>query len=91
MSYSIAYTSAFKKDVKAAKKRGKSMDKLFSIIEQLAEDRTLAPANRDHALAKNWGGTRECHIEPDWLLVYEKDENALVLMCMRTGTHADLF
>ncbi|HMR49286.1 MAG TPA: type II toxin-antitoxin system YafQ family toxin [Arachnia sp.] len=91
MPYSIAYTSAFKRDVKLAKKRGKDVEKLFAVIERLASGQGLPPAYRDHILSGNWGGARECHIEPDWLLVYEKDEQAVVLMCLRTGTHSDLF
>lgn len=66
MPYSIAYTTAFKKDVKVARKRGKNLDKLFSLIEQISSGEVLSPARRDHGLTGNWDGTRECHIEPDW-------------------------
>ena len=89
--FTIAFTSAFKKDVKAAKKRGKDIDALFAVISQLAAGVVLPQRNRDHALGGNWQGTRECHIEPDWLLVHEKDNAKLILSCIRTGTHSDLF
>lgn len=89
--FRIAFTNAFKKDVKLAKKRGQDLEALFAVIEQLAKGEALPQDNRDHALGGNWRGTRECHIEPDWLLIYEKDRGELVLSCLRTGTHSDLF
>ena len=89
--FRIALTNAFKKDVKAAKRRGKNLDALFAVISQLAAGAALPHRNREHALSGNWRGTRECHIEPDWLLIYEKDAETLVLICVRTGTHSDLF
>lgn len=87
----IAFTSTFKKDIKLAKKRKKNLDALFEVIETLAKGETLPERNRDHALSGNWRGTRECHVEPDWLLIYEKNDDALVLSCIRTGSHSDLF
>lgn len=91
MSYEIVFTSTFKKDLKRAKKRGKNTNKLFEVIEKIALDEPLEASLKDHALTGNWVGTRECHIEPDWLLIYEKQGNQLALMLFRTGTHSDLF
>lgn len=91
MKFEIKYTSQFKKDFKLAKKQGKNIDKLFAVIEKLANGETLEPKYRDHDLVGNYKGCRECHIEPDWLLVYEIFEDVLVLMLYRTGSHSDLF
>lgn len=89
--YRIRATSAFKKDLKLAKKRGKDLDKLFSLVDLLASGQELPAKFRDHSLTGNFRGTRECHVEPDWLLVYEKREDLLVLSLLRNGTHSDLF
>ena len=91
MKFEIKYTSQFKKDFKLAKKQGKNIDKLFAVIEKLANGETLEPKHRDHDLVGNYKGCRECHIEPDRLLVYEIFEDVLVLMLYRTGSHSDLF
>lgn len=91
MKFEIKYTSQFKKDFKLAKKQRKNIDKLFAVIEKLANGETLEPKHRDHDLVGNYKGCRECHIEPDWLLVYEIFEDVLVLMLYRTGSHSDLF
>ena len=91
MKFEIKYTSQFKKVFKLAKKQGKNIDKLFAVIEKLANGETLEPKHRDHDLVGNYKGCRECHIEPDWLLVYEIFEDVLVLMLYRTGSHSDLF
>ncbi len=91
MKYIIKPTNQFKKDFKLAKKQGKNIDKLFAVIEKLANGETLEPKHRDHDLVGNYKGCRECHIEPDWLLVYEIFEDVLVLMLYRTGSHSDLF
>lgn len=85
----ITRTTRFDKDVKKMKKRGKSFEDFKRVIEKLAKDVTLEPKYRDHKLVGNYAGTRECHIEPDWLLVYMNSEEELLLV--RTGTHADLF
>ena len=82
MKYKIKFTSRFKKDLKQAKKQGKDIEKLFDVIEKIA---------KDHSLAGNYKGTRECHIEPDFLLIYEKIEEFLILSLVRTGSHSDLF
>ena len=91
MKYEIRFSTQFKKDVKLAKKQGKDMDKLFLIIEQLAERKPLAEKHRDHALSGVYTGCRECHIEPDWLLIYEVFDDVLVLLLTRTGSHSELF
>lgn len=91
MKYDIQFTTQFKKDLKLAKKQNKDLDKLFSVIEVLARGETLPPQYRDHDLSGNYKGTRECHVEPDWLLVYEIQDNVLVLMLYRLGTHSELF
>jgi len=79
----------FKRDVKLAEKRGKDMAKLRSLVLLLAEGAPLPPRYRDHALSGDWKHFRDCHIEPNWLLIYKIDGNDLYLT--RTGTHADLF
>lgn len=91
MKYDIQFTTQFKKDLKLAKKQNKDLDKLFSVIEVLARGETLPPQYRDHDLSGNYKGTRECHVEPDWLLIYEIQDNVLVLMLYRIGTHSELF
>lgn len=91
MKYKIKFTSRFKKDLKLAKKQGKDIDKLFDIIKKLANDESLDEKFRDHFLTGNYKGVRECHIEPDFLLIYEKIEDILVLSLVRAGSHSDLF
>ena len=91
MKYDIQFTNQFKKDVKLAKKQGKDLEKLFTVIEKIAEDETLEAKYRDHSLGGNYKSCRECHIEPDWLLIYEIIDGVLVLMLNRTGSHSELF
>ena len=91
MKYEIKFTSQFKKDLKQAKKQGKNTDKLFAVIEKLASGEALESKYKDHALAGNYKDCRECHVEPDWLLIYEIFENTLVLMLYRAGSHSELF
>ncbi len=91
MRYEVKFTNQFKKDLKLAKKQGKDTDKLFKAIELLANGEVLPEKYRDHDLAGNYKGCRECHIEPDWLLVYEIVEDVLVLMLYRVGSHSELF
>jgi len=85
----ISRTNRFKRDVKKMKKRGKSFDDFKLVIQKLAQGEPLDEKFRDHKLKGNYVGTRECHVEPDWLLIYEEYEDELVLI--RTGTHSDLF
>ena len=80
-----------KKDLKLAKKQNKNLDKLFEVIDILANGGTLDAKYRDHDLTGNYKGTRECHIEPDWLLIYEIRGDVLVLMLYRLGSHSELF
>lgn len=91
MMCSIQFTNQFKKDLKLAKKQGKDLDKLFEVINILANGEKLDTKFKDHDLSGSYEGTRECHIEPDWLLIYEIDNNALILMLYRLGTHSELF
>ncbi len=74
-----------------AKRRGKDMAKLKAIMAALVAQQTLPPRHRDHALVGNYIGRRECHVEPDWLLIYLSDRDAGTITFERTGTHADLF
>lgn len=90
MKYDVQFTSQFKKDLKLAKKQHKNLDKLFSVINTLANGETLNAKYKDHDLMGNYKGTRECHIEPDWLLVYEIKDDVLVLMLYRLGTHSKI-
>ena len=82
-------TSQFKKDAKRAKKRGKDFDKLKPIIERLLGGDELEPKYHDHVLQGEYATIRECHIEPDWLLLYKLTETEVILI--RVGTHSDLF
>lgn len=91
MKYEVKFTSQFKKDLKLAKKQNKNLDKLFEVVELLASGNTLGTQFHDHELSGRFKGTRECHIEPDWLLVYEILDDVLVLMLYRLGTHSELF
>lgn len=84
-------TTAFRKDYKLAIKRGLKLELLDAVIELLAMGNSLPDSFRDHELTGNWKGHRECHIQPDWLLVYRIEEDVLVLTLSRTGTHSDLF
>lgn len=91
MKYVIRFTSQFKKDLKLAKKQGKDIEKLFEVVEKLANGEMLEAKYRDHNLIGNYKGCRECHIESDWLLVYEIIDDVLVLLLYRIGSHSDLF
>lgn len=91
MKYEVKFTTQFKKDLKLAKKQNKVLDKLFEVVNILADGGTLDARYRDHDLAGNYKGTRECHIEPDWLLVYEIRYEVLVLILYRLGSHSELF
>ena len=89
--YTVKPTTQFKKDYKLALKRGLKISLLEDIITVLAMGESLPDKNKDHALAGNWVGHRECHIQPDWLPVYRIEDDVLVLTLTRTGTHSDLF
>ncbi|WP_083823481.1 type II toxin-antitoxin system YafQ family toxin [Olsenella sp. oral taxon 809] len=87
----LVFTSQFKKDYKRAKRRGLDMSELRTVLESLSNEETLEKRYRDHALVGRYIGFRECHVRPDWLLVYSIDRDALILVAARTGTHSDLF
>ncbi len=87
----LVSTMAFRKDLRLAKKRGYNLSLLVSVLDMLLEGKTLPERYRDHALSGKYTGFRECHILPDWLLIYAVDKSRLVLVAVRTGTHSDLF
>lgn len=91
MKYEVKFTSQFKRDLKLAQKQQKDISALMEVIEKLANGETLDLKYRDHDLSGNYKGCRECHIEPDWLLVYEYINDVLVLMLYRLGSHSELF
>lgn len=91
MKYLIHMTSQFKKDLKLAHKRKYPLEQIHSIITQLANGETLAQKHKDHALTGTYAHYRKCHITPDWLLIYTIQEQELILVLSRTGTHSDLF
>lgn len=85
----FVYASQFKKDMRLAKKRGKNLAKIKKIMDLLLVDETLGSRHRDHWLDGNYIGRRECHVEPDWLLIYKPIPGKIIFE--RTGTHSDLF
>lgn len=85
----VVTTKQFEKDIKLARKRGKDLRKIHTIIELLLKNKNLPEKYCDHKLSGNYTNRRECHIEPDWLLIYKPRANEIVLE--RTGTHSDLF
>ena len=89
--YAIRPTTRFQKDLKRMEKRGYNIALLTDIIKKLAKGEQLPEKNRDHALAGDFIGCRECHVAPDWLLIYEIADSELILYLTRTGTHSDLF
>ena len=89
--YIVKLTTQFKKDFKLAMKRSMKIELLEDVIAMLAIGETLPDKHKDHALTGNWVGHRECHILPDWLLIYRIEDEVLVLTLARTGTHSDLF
>lgn len=89
--YTVKPTTQFKKDYKLAMKRGLNINLLNDVITTLALGEPLSEKSKDHPLTGNWEGHRECHILPDWLLIYRIEDDVLVLTLARTGTHSDLF
>ena len=89
--YSIRPTTKFQKDLKRIEKRGYNISLLTEVIKKLANGEQLPEKNKDHTLLGEYAGCRECHITPDWLLVYQIIDSELVLYLSRTGTHSDLF
>ncbi len=91
MKYKVIPTNQFRKDYKKAQKQHKDLSRLQSTIAMLADGHPLPPQYRDHVLSGNYKNKRECHIEPDWLLIYEINDNDLILLLVRTGSHSELF
>ena len=88
--YEAKQTSAFKKDLKRLVRQGKDMSKLGEVANTLLDGKKLNPKHKDHALSNSWSGFRDCHVEPDWALIYKIDEAVLVLTLTRTGSHSEL-
>lgn len=91
MSLKLVPTTQFKKDYKRAEKRGLDLSKLKNILDKLCAEENLPAQLRDHALTGRYLGFRECHIQPNWLLIYAVNKDDLILVASRTGTHSDLF
>lgn len=89
MKYEVQRTSQFKRDYKKVVKRGLNINLLKAIVQLLADGKPLPEKNQDHALSGEWKGYRECHIAPDWILIYHIFEDKLVLSLTGTGTHSD--
>ena len=87
----LIMTGQFKRDLKRIQKRGLELELLKNVIRLLLEEQTLDEKYKDHALTGNYRGFRECHVQPDWLLIYAIDHNELILTASRTGSHSDLF
>ena len=91
MKYRPKPTSRFQKDLKRIQKRGYQIQLIKEVVRKLSEGETLDAKYKDHPLSGDYAGCRECHITPDWLLIYEIYEDELILYLTRTGTHSDLF
>ena len=89
--YLVKPTRSFRKDLKLAKKRGLLLTDLYAVIDKLADDEPLPQKHRNHPLHGDYIGYWECHITPDWLLLYEKDTEIRIISLYRTGTHSDIF
>lgn len=87
----VRYSAKFKKDFKLIQKQGNEIKLLQEVIELLCAEQQLPPKNKDHALSGDYAGHRECHITPDWLLIYKIEKDILTLSLTRTGSHSDLF
>lgn len=89
--YNLRFTSKIQRNIKLMKKRGKDLDKLKLVLNMLQKGQELPAKYKDHSLSGNFAGCRECHIEPDWLLVYEIIDSELIILLLTTGSHSDLF
>ena len=87
----ISFTNQYLKDLELMKRRNLPKSELDEVIKMLSEEQPLLPKHKDHGLKGNFSGYRECHIRPDWLLIYKKDKHFLTLVLIRTGTHSDLY
>ena len=91
MKYNVRPTTKFQRDLKRVQRRGYDISLLTAVIKKLAGGEPLPEKYKDHSLSGDYSGCRECHITPDWLLIYEFSDSALILYLTRTGTHSDLF
>lgn len=93
IKYEVKYTSTFKKNLKKLTKQNKNLDEMFSLIERIANKEKLEHKFKNHKLrdGKNYKNCFECHIEPDWLLIYQYNEDNLILLLVNSGTHSELF
>lgn len=91
MKYRVVLSNRFKKDLKAIVRRGYDLSLINDVVDKLAAGEKLPESNRDHSLTGKYKNCRECHITPDWLLIYEIEDNELILYLTRTGSHSDLF
>lgn len=89
--YNLRFTNKIQRNIKLMKMRGKNLEKLKTVLKLLQEGKELPAKYKDHSLSGNYTGCRECHIEPDWLLVYEIINEELIILLLTTGTHSDLF
>jgi mRNA interferase YafQ len=89
--YKITTTNRFEKEVRICIKRGYDISLLKNVMELLAESGTLPPKFKPHKLSGNYNNCWECHIKPDWLLIWQQNDTELILLFMNTGTHSDLF
>lgn len=89
--YRLTMTGQFRRDLKLAKKRGLDMELLFAVLELLVAGEALPPRYNEHMLVGNYRGFYECHIQPDWLLIYDRSDVLRIIALQRTGTHSDLF
>lgn len=89
--YKLRPTTKFQKDIKRIKRRGYDISLLTEVLKKLAKGEKLPEKNKDHLLTGSFAGCRECHVSPDWILIYEVCEKELILYLTRTGTHSDLF
>ena len=87
----VYFSAKFRRDYKRIQKQGKDVNRLLSVVDTLAAEKPLERKYRDHAMNGDFIGHRECHIEPDWLLIYKVEEDALLLTLTRTGSHSELF
>lgn len=90
MKLDVRYLSRFKKDIKRLKRQHKDMEKLKTVIDMLADGQELPPEYQDHPLKNNWADFRDCHLEPDWVLIYQIKETTLTLVLARTCSHSEL-
>jgi mRNA interferase YafQ len=91
MKYNVKYSSRIKKQIKQLNKRNYDLSLFHEVVDTLARGEVLDQKHRDHALKGKWNGYRDCHIKPDWMLIYRIEDDSLILLLIETGTHSDLF